>query len=144
MKPGQRIAIVGPTGCGKSTVINLLMRFYDVDEGSISVDNIDIREMTRRSLRENYGMVLQETWLKNGTIRENIIYGKPDATEEEMLQASKKPMPIALLNVCRKVMIQSYRKMGEFVSGAEAAAMYCPGYALPAADAYFRRSDIID
>ncbi len=89
VKPGQRIAIVGPTGCGKSTVINLLMRFYDVDEGSISVDNIDIREMTRRSLRENYGMVLQETWLKNGTIRENIIYGKPDATEEEMLQASK-------------------------------------------------------
>ena len=89
VKPGQRIAIVGPTGCGKSTVINLLMRFYDVDEGSISVDNIDIREMTRRSLRENYGMVLQETWLKNGTIRENIVYGKPDATEKEMIQASK-------------------------------------------------------
>ncbi|MBS5523730.1 MAG: ABC transporter ATP-binding protein [Clostridiales bacterium] len=88
VKPGQRIAIVGPTGCGKSTVINLLMRFYDVDEGSISVDNIDIREMTRRSLRENYGMVLQETWLKNGTIRENIVYGKPDATEKEMIQAS--------------------------------------------------------
>lgn len=89
VKPGQRIAIVGPTGCGKSTVINLLMRFYDVDGGSISVDNVDIRELTRRSLRENYGMVLQETWLKNGTIRENIIYGKPDATEEEMLRASK-------------------------------------------------------
>lgn len=89
VKPGQRIAIVGPTGCGKSTVINLLMRFYDVDEGSISVDNIDIREMTRRSLRENYGMVLQETWLKNGTIRENIVYGKSDATEKEMIQASK-------------------------------------------------------
>ncbi len=89
VKPGQRIAIVGPTGCGKSTVINLLMRFYDVDAGSICVDGIDIREMTRRSLRENYGMVLQETWLKNGTIRENILYGKPDATEEEMLRASK-------------------------------------------------------
>ncbi len=89
VKPGQRIAIVGPTGCGKSTVINLLMRFYDVDAGSICVDGIDIREMTRRSLRENYGMVLQETWLKNGTIRENILYGKPDATEEELLRASK-------------------------------------------------------
>ncbi len=89
VKPGQRIAIVGPTGCGKSTVINLLMRFYDVDAGSICVDDIDIREMTRRSLRENYGMVLQETWLKNGTIRENILYGRPDATEEEMIRASK-------------------------------------------------------
>lgn len=89
VKPGQRIAIVGPTGCGKSTVINLLMRFYDVDAGSICVDDIDIREMTRRSLRENYGMVLQETWLKNGTIRENILYGRPDATEEAMIRASK-------------------------------------------------------
>ena len=89
VKPGQRIAIVGPTGCGKSTVINLLMRFYDVDAGSICVDDIDIREMTRRSLRENYGMVLQETWLKNGTIRENILYGRPDATEKEMIRASK-------------------------------------------------------
>lgn len=89
VKPGQRIAIVGPTGCGKSTVINLLMRFYDVDQGSISVDDIDLRDMTRRSLRENYGMVLQETWLKNGTIRENILYGRPEATEEEMLRASK-------------------------------------------------------
>ena len=89
VKPGQRIAIVGPTGCGKSTVINLLMRFYDVDAGSICVDDIDIREMTRRSLREDYGMVLQETWLKNGTIRENILYGRPDATEEEMIRASK-------------------------------------------------------
>ena len=89
VKPGQRIAIVGPTGCGKSTVINLLMRFYDVDDGSISVDDVDIRDLTRHSLRENYGMVLQETWLKNGTIRENIIYGKPEATEEEMIKASK-------------------------------------------------------
>lgn len=89
VKPGQRIAIVGPTGCGKSTVINLLMRFYDVDAGSIKVENVDIREMTRKSLRENYGMVLQETWLKNGTIRDNIIYGKPDATEDEMIRASK-------------------------------------------------------
>lgn len=89
VKPGQRIAIVGPTGCGKSTVINLLMRFYDVDQGSIQVDDIDIRDIARKSLRENYGMVLQETWLKTGTIRENIIYGKPDATDEEMIRAAK-------------------------------------------------------
>ena len=89
VKPGQRIAIVGPTGCGKSTVINLLMRFYDVDSGAVRVDGHDIRRMTRRSLRANYGMVLQETWLKSGTIRENIAYGKPDATEEEVIRAAK-------------------------------------------------------
>ena len=89
VKPGMRVAIVGPTGCGKSTLINLLMRFYDVDSGSISVDGTDIRDMTRDSLRENYGMVLQETWLKSGTIRENIAYGKPDATDAEIVQAAK-------------------------------------------------------
>lgn len=89
VKPGMRVAIVGPTGCGKSTLINLLMRFYDVDTGSILVDGTDIRDMTRDSLRENYGMVLQETWLKSGTIRENIAYGKPDATDEEIVQAAK-------------------------------------------------------
>lgn len=89
VKPGMRVAIVGPTGCGKSTLINLLMRFYDVDTGSISVDGTDIRDMTRDSLRQNYGMVLQETWLKSGTIRENIAYGKPDATDEEIVQAAK-------------------------------------------------------
>lgn len=89
VKPGMRVAIVGPTGCGKSTLINLLMRFYDVDTGSISVDGTDIRDMTRDGLRQNYGMVLQETWLKSGTIRENIAYGKPDATDEEIVQAAK-------------------------------------------------------
>jgi ATP-binding cassette subfamily B multidrug efflux pump len=89
VKPGMRVAIVGPTGCGKSTLINLLMRFYDVDTGSISVDGTDIRDMTRDSLRQNYGMVLQETWLKSGTIRENIAYGKPDAIDEEIVQAAK-------------------------------------------------------
>lgn len=89
VKPGQRVAIVGPTGCGKSTVINLLMRFYDVDSGSIRVDGTDIRHLTRESLRSNYGMVLQETWLKSGTIRENIAYGKPDASDEEIILASK-------------------------------------------------------
>lgn len=89
VKPGQRVAIVGPTGSGKTTVINLLMRFYDVDSGSIKVEGIDIRNITRQSLRENYGMVLQDTWLKSGTIRENITMGKPDATEEEIIAAAK-------------------------------------------------------
>lgn len=89
VKPGQRVAIVGPTGCGKTTIINLLMRFYDVTEGSISVDGQDIREVTRKSLRAGFGMVLQETWLKSGTIRENIVMGKPDATEEEIIAAAK-------------------------------------------------------
>lgn len=88
--PGQRIAIVGPTGCGKSTVINLLMRFYDVDQGVIRVDGTDIRDMTRESLRAGYGMVLQETWLKSASIRDNIAYGKPDATEEEIREAAIK------------------------------------------------------
>ena len=87
--PGQKIAIVGPTGCGKTTLINLLMRFYDVTEGSISVDGNDIREITRKSLRKNYGMVLQETWLKEGTVFENIAMGKPEATLEEVVQAAK-------------------------------------------------------
>ena len=89
VKPGQRVALVGPTGCGKTTVINLLMRFYDVKGGSIQVDGTDIRDITRHSLRRNYGMVLQETWLKRGTIRENIAYGKPDATLEEIVEAAK-------------------------------------------------------
>ncbi len=89
VKAGQRIAIVGPTGCGKTTLINLLMRFYDVDEGSISVEGSDIRDVTRHSLRENYGMVLQDTWLKSGTIRENLKIGKPDSSDEEMIAAAK-------------------------------------------------------
>ena len=89
VKPGERVAIVGPTGCGKTTVINLLMRFYDVDAGSISVEGDDIRQVTRKSLRSAYGMVLQDTWLRSGTVRENILIGKPDATEEEMIEAAK-------------------------------------------------------
>lgn len=89
IKPGQKVAIVGPTGCGKTTLINLLMRFYDVNDGSILVEGKDIREVTRKSLRESYGMVLQDTWLKKGTIRENIVMGKPDATEEEIIAAAK-------------------------------------------------------
>ena len=89
VQPGQRVAIVGPTGCGKTTLINLLMRFYDVDNGSISVEGTDIRSITHASLRRNYGMVLQDTWLKEGTVRENIVMGKPDATDEEIIAAAK-------------------------------------------------------
>ena len=89
VKPGERVAIVGPTGCGKTTVINLLMRFYDVNPGSIKVEGKDIRDVTRKSLRTSYGMVLQETWLKSGTIRDNIAYGRPEATEEEIVSAAK-------------------------------------------------------
>lgn len=89
VRAGQRVAIVGPTGCGKTTVINLLMRFYDVNAGKICVEGLDIRDVMRRSLRANYGMVLQETWLKAGTIRDNIVMGKPDATEEEIIEAAK-------------------------------------------------------
>lgn len=89
VKPGERVAIVGPTGCGKTTIINLLMRFYDVNSGSISDEGNDIRNVTRNSLRRSYGMVLQETWLRSGTIRDNIIMGKPDATEEEIITAAK-------------------------------------------------------
>ena len=89
MKPGQRVAIVGPTGCGKTTIINLLMRFYDVDEGKILVDGTDIRQMTRGSLRGSYGMVLQDTWLKTGTVRENITLGNDGYSDEEIIAAAK-------------------------------------------------------
>lgn len=89
VKPGERVAIVGPTGCGKTTVINLLMRFYDVDSGKIKIEDVDINDVTKKSLRSNYGMVLQETWLKSGTIKENIITGRPDATDEEIVAAAK-------------------------------------------------------
>ena len=90
VKSGQNIAIVGPTGCGKTTFINLLMRFYDVDKGSISVDGVDIKTVDRHSLRSNYGMVLQDSWIKRASVKENIILGKPDASEEEIIEASKK------------------------------------------------------
>ena len=89
VQPGQRVAIVGPTGCGKTTIINLLMRFYDVDSGEIHVDDHETRRLTRHNLRENIGMVLQDTWLSAGTIRENIAMGKPDATDEEIIAAAK-------------------------------------------------------
>ena len=90
MEPGQRVAIVGPTGCGKTTLINLLMRFYDVDSGAIRVDGRDIRQITRKSLRTSYGMVLQDTWLRSASIRDNIAYGRPDASQEEIEAAARK------------------------------------------------------
>ena len=90
MEPGQRVAIVGPTGCGKTTLINLLMRFYDVDSGAIRVDGRDIRQITRKSLRTSYGMVLQDTWLRAASIRDNIAYGRPDASQEEIEAAARK------------------------------------------------------
>ena len=89
VKSGSRVAIVGPTGCGKTTLVNLLMRFYDVDGGKISIDGVDINNATRRSLRRSYGMVLQDTWLKNGTVRENIAMGRPEASDEEIIAAAK-------------------------------------------------------
>jgi len=89
VNPGERVAIVGPTGCGKTTLINLLMRFYDVDDGSIQVEGTDIRMLTRNSLRAAYGMVLQDTWLRSGTVKENLLIGKPDATDEEIVEAAK-------------------------------------------------------
>ena len=98
VKPGQRIAIVGPTGCGKTTMINLLMRFYDVDKGQIVVSGHPVRELTRDSLRRNFGMVLQETWLKAGTIRENIAYGKPDASLEEVIEAAEEARTVSKLS----------------------------------------------
>ena len=90
VKPGQRVAIVGPTGCGKTTLINLLMRFYDVNSGNIIIDDNDYDNVTRKSLRQNFGMVLQDTWLKSGTIRDNIKMGAPNATDDEVIEAAKK------------------------------------------------------
>ena len=89
VKPGMRIAIVGPTGCGKTTFINLLMRFYDTDKGEITVDGKEIKTLSRHALRSGYGMVLQDTWIKQGSVRENIAFGKPDATDEEIIRAAK-------------------------------------------------------
>ncbi len=103
VKPGQRVAIVGPTGCGKTTMINLLMRFYDVDSGTIKVSDIPL-QLTRKSLRDNYGMVLQDTWLRSGSIRDNIAMGKPDATDERSLRPQRHPMHTALSSVCRRAM----------------------------------------
>ena len=104
VKPGQTIAIVGPTGAGKTTLVNLLMRFYEVNGGEILVDGVDITELKRGDLRRMFGMVLQDTWLFNGTIRENIAYGREDATEEEIVRAAKRHRPTTLSGRCRRAM----------------------------------------
>ena len=136
VKPGQTIAIVGPTGCGKTTLINLLMRFYDVNAGAVCVEDQDIRHVTRDSLRLNYGMVLQDTWLKAGTIRENICMGKPDATEEEMIAAAKACHAHGFIKrLSGRIRYRDRRRWRKSVSGTEAVDFHCACYALPAADA---------
>lgn len=143
VKPGQRIAIVGPTGCGKTTLINLLMRFYDVNGGSIKVSGTDIRDVTRASLRGSYGMVLQDTWLRAGTVRENIAYGKPDASLEEIVQQPKPPMQTALSAACPRLRHRYRRGRRQHQSGPETAAVHRPRDALPAADADSGRGNIL-
>ena len=133
-KPGQRIAIVGPTGCGTTTIINLLMRFYDVDSGCIRVGGEDIRQLTRGSLRTSYGMVLQDTWLKTGTIRENIVMGKPDATDEEVIAAAKASHAHGFI----RRLPQGCPQRGIVTAGVHHAR-----HALPASDAHPRRGDVL-
>ena len=145
VKPGQRIAIVGPTGCGKTTLINLLMRFYDVDEGSIRMDAKDIRHLTRKSLRSAYGMVLQDTWLKSGTIRENILMGKPDATEERDDPGGKRsPCGQLYPQASGRVRYGDSGRRRKPVPGAEAAAVHQQGHALSASGADPGRGYLFD
>lgn len=106
--------MVGPTGCGKTTLINLLLRFYDVDGGSITVDGTDIRDITRRSLREHFGMVLQDTWIKNATVRENIAFGKADATDEEIIAAAKAARAHGLLKGLKRAMTPLLRMTTDY------------------------------
>ena len=133
------IAIVGPTGCGKTTIINLLMRFYDVNSGKITMDSHNIKDITRKSLRKSYGMVLQETWLKNGTIRDNIAMGKEDATLEEVIEAAKLSHAHSFI----KRLPNGYDTVigddgGNLSQGQKQLLMYSKSYALPSTNAYFR------
>ena len=136
VKKGQKIAIVGPTGCGKTTIINLLMRFYDLTSGSIDVSGVDIRELTRRSLRAGYGMVLQDTWLKSGTIRENIIMGRPDATEEEIIEAAKAAHSHGFIKRLPNGYDTVIGEDGGSLTGTETAFVYNKSYALSSTYAY--------
>ena len=135
VQPGQRVAIVGPTGCGKTTLINLLMRFYDVDSGCIRVAGADIRQATRASLRGSYGMVLQDTWLRAGTVRENIAYGKPDATDEEIVAAAKAARPQLHPAAAGGLRHRPGRKRRQHQPGPKAAFVHRSGDALPASHA---------
>ncbi len=123
------MAIVGPTGCGKTTVINLLMRFYDVNSGAINVEGKDIRDVTRKSLRDQLWMVLQETWLKAGTIRDNIAYGRPEATEEEIINAAKEAHAHSFIKRMPEAMNTVIRRTAETCPRAEAASVHCKSYA---------------
>ena len=144
VKPGQRIAIVGPTGCGKTTLINLLMRFYDVNGGSIKVSGTDIRDVTRASLRGSYGMVLQDTWLRAGTVRENIAYGKPDAPLDEVVAAAKAAHADSFIRRLPKGYDTVIAEDGGNISqGPEAAALHRPRDALSAPDADFGRGHLL-
>lgn len=138
VEPGQRIAIVGPTGCGKTTLINLLMRFYDVNVGMIKVEGNDIRDVTRESLRSSYGMVLQETWLKAGTIRENICYGKPDATEEEMIMAAKEANAHGFIERMPDGYDTIITEGGGNLSRTETAPLYCKDHVKPSSNVDLR------
>ena len=136
VKPGQRIAIVGPTGCGKTTLINLLMRFYDVDKGKIEVDGAAVDQMTRHSLRAAYGMVLQDTWLKTGTIRDNIAMGRPDAGMDEIIEAAKASyIHSFIMRLPEGYDTWITEEGGGISQGTETASVHCPGYAVQAADA---------
>ena len=123
IEPGQKIAIVGPTGAGKTTMVKLLMRFYDVNNGTILVDGHDIRDFTRDDLRNMFGMVLQDTWLYNGTIMENIRYGRPDATDEEVIAAAKRRMWTTSSTPCRMdIRPMLNEEINQYLTGTEAAA----------------------
>ena len=140
-KPGMRVAIVGPTGCGKTTFINLLMRFYDTDKGDILVDGQPIKNVTRHSLRSNYGMVLQDTWIKSGTVRENICIGKPNATDEEIKEAARTLPQLGIYPPsARRTGHGSHR--GQLKPGPETASLHHPRHALPAAHADSRRGNL--
>ena len=134
VEPGQRIALVGPTGCGKTTLVNLLMRFYEINGGTLRLDGHPIDNVTRDSLRGNLGMVLQETWLKAGTIAENIAYGKPDATREEIIAAAKRHVPTALSAACPTAMIPRWPRTEAISARASASCFALPVDAAPPAD----------
>lgn len=136
VEPGKTVAIVGPTGCGKTTLINLLMRFYDPNNGAISVDEVNTQDVTRQSLRQNFGMVLQDTWLKSGTIADNIRLGKTDATDDEIIEAAKKAHAHSFIKRLPNGYKTKIGRMAVLFTGSKAASLYYSINALSASDAY--------